>query len=141
MLPLADVVTPNLFEAAQLADIKPIETLEDAKKAAIKIHQLGAKIVVIKAVPYDDELIAELIFNGEAFGAFTHHKLDLVNHYTHGAGCTFSASITAQIARGRDPLAAIADSSAYVYNAIAQSEELNQYTGALVADRQTIENE
>jgi len=138
LLPLADIVTPNLFEAAQLAGMDTITTLEEAQQAAIKIHQLGAKIVVIKAVPHEDGLIAELVFNGEAFGSFTHHHLSMENHYTHGAGCTFSACITAQVAQGRDPLAAIADASAYVYNGIAHSEKLNAFTGAILPDRQVL---
>lgn len=137
LLPLATVVTPNLFEAAELANVSPIIDLEDAKKAAILIHQQGAKFVVIKAVPYDDELIAEVVFNGNGFACFTHPKLEA--SYNHGAGCTFSASIAAQLAKGKEELQAIADASAYVFNAIAKSEALNEYTGAILADRQIIE--
>ncbi|MGL5043213.1 MAG: bifunctional hydroxymethylpyrimidine kinase/phosphomethylpyrimidine kinase [Culicoidibacterales bacterium] len=138
LLPLATVVTPNLFEAAQLADMETITTLEQAKKAAMIIHQLGSEFVVIKAVPYDDELIAEVVFNGSGFACFTHPKLDTT--FNHGAGCTFSASITAQLAKGKPALQAIADASAYVFNAIANSEPLNQYTGAILPDRQILED-
>ncbi|GBU11060.1 hydroxy-methylpyrimidine kinase and hydroxy-phosphomethylpyrimidine kinase [Erysipelotrichaceae bacterium] len=134
LVPLATVLTPNLFEAAQLAKVDPIKTLEDAKKAAIILHSHGAKFVVIKAVPYDDELIAEVVFNGTTFACFTHPKLD--SSYNHGAGCTFSASIAAQLAKGKEELQAIADASSYVFSAIAKSEKLNEFTGALVPDRQ-----
>ena len=48
LLPYATVVTPNLFEAAQLAGMEKIDTLEEAKEAAKKICDLGAKNVVIK---------------------------------------------------------------------------------------------
>ena len=141
LVPLADVITPNLFEAAQLADMPIITNIDEAKEAAIRIHRLGAKVVVIKAVPYEDGLIAELVFNGEAFGAFTHHHLDMGNHFSLGAGCTFSAAITAQVAKGRDHITAIADASAYVYNAIAESERLNEFTGALVPFNQALKEE
>jgi phosphomethylpyrimidine kinase len=136
LLPLADIITPNLFEAAQLADMQELATLEDAKNAAIVIHKLGAKIVVIKAVPYDDELICELAFDGEKFACFTHPKIDTT--FNHGAGCTFSASITAQLAMGKESFAAIADASGYVFAAIKNGERLNQYTGAIVPERQII---
>lgn len=130
LLPLATVVTPNLFEATQLAGMSTIKTLQDAKYAAIKIHELGAKFVVIKAVPYDDELVAELVFDGQTFGCFTHPLFE--NVYNHGAGCTFSASIAAQLGKQKEPLQAIADASAFVVEAIKQSEPLNAFTGAII---------
>lgn len=130
LLPFATVVTPNLFEAAQLAGMPTINTLQEAKHAAIAIHGLGAKYVVIKAVPYDDELVAELVFDGHAFGCFTHPLFD--NVYNHGAGCTFSASIAAQLGKQKEPLQAIADASAFVVEAIKQSEPLNTFAGAII---------
>ena len=48
LLPKALVVTPNLFEAEQLSGMKNVETLDDMKKAAIKIHALGVPYVLIK---------------------------------------------------------------------------------------------
>ena len=48
MVPIAMVVTPNLFEASQLAQVPPIKTIDEMKEAAKKIHELGAKYVLIK---------------------------------------------------------------------------------------------
>lgn len=132
LLPLASVVTPNQFEAAQLAGMEKVTTLEEAKEAAIKIHALGPEIVVIKAVPQDD-LIAELVFDGNVFGSFTHPQLE--NKYSHGAGCTFSAAITAQLASGKPALQSIAAASSYVFSAIHNSEIINEFYGVLVPEK------
>ena len=129
LVPLATVLTPNRFEAAQLSGLPVVATMEDAKKAAIAIHALGAEFVVIKAVPTDDGLLAELLFDGKVFATFTHPQLE--GKYTHGAGCTFAAAITAQLATGKPVRESIADASAYVFNAISHSEPINEYYGVL----------
>ena len=48
LIPIATVVTPNLFEAGQLAELGLLTDLDDMKKAAKIIHEKGAKIVVVK---------------------------------------------------------------------------------------------
>ena len=49
LVPIADVVTPNSFEAAYLADMDRVETVEEVEKAARRIHALGARHVIIKS--------------------------------------------------------------------------------------------
>ena len=71
LLPYATVVTPNLFEAAQLSGMEKIDTLEEAKEAAKKICDLGAKNVVIKGRKFfAGEKSIDFLYNGKDFEFF-----------------------------------------------------------------------
>lgn len=99
LTPLATVVTPNLFEAGVLSGLGKLTTLEDMKKAAIKIHELGAKNIVIKggkALAGDKAI--DLFYDGSTFNVLKSEKI--APAYNHGAGCTFAAAITAGLAQG-----------------------------------------
>ncbi len=100
IIPLATVVTPNRMEAEKLSGIK-IETIEDAKKAAKHIaEELGAKAVVVKGGHIlGGESIDILYFNG-TYKEFRAPRI--VNGCTHGTGCSFSAAIAAELAKGRN---------------------------------------
>ena len=65
LVPRATIVTPNLFEAAQLAGVAPIKTIDDMKNAAEKIHALGAKNVLIKGgSKLNHEKAIDLFYDG-----------------------------------------------------------------------------
>src|SRR5690606_26997985 len=99
LLPRATIVTPNLFEAWQLAKTGPIKTIDDMKEAAVKILDQGAKNVVIKGgkgLNYDKAV--DLFYDGQEFVLLEKEKLETT--YNHGAGCTFAAAITANLAKG-----------------------------------------
>lgn len=92
LLPLALAVTPNVFEAERLSGLK-IRDMEDAKKAAKKIYDLGAKAVIVTGGHLEG---TDVLYDGE----FTYIEGKLVKGGTHGSGCTHSAAITAEIAKG-----------------------------------------
>src|SRR4051812_16097657 len=93
LTPLATIVTPNLFEASQLAKVAPIKTIDDMKEAAKKINELGAKYVLIKGgSKLQHEKAIDLLFDGKEFKIYESERVDTT--YIHGAGCTFSAAIT-----------------------------------------------
>lgn len=128
LVPLATVITPNLFEAGQLSDLGTLHTLDDMKKAAEVIHSNGAKIVVIKggkALPGENAI--DLVYDGTDFLTLTAKKIANPTH--HGAGCTFAAAITAGIARGLSPIDAIKKAKEFVTEAIEAGFEYNQYVG------------
>lgn len=127
LAPLATVITPNLFEAAQLADMESIGTLEEVKEAAGKIKALGAKYVWIKGGGSIGDTAVDVLFDGKDF-----HMLDsekFATDYTHGAGCTSSAAICAGLAKGRDVLTAVQDAKRFITNAIRESFALNEFVG------------
>ncbi|MFC7373560.1 pyridoxine/pyridoxal/pyridoxamine kinase [Fictibacillus iocasae] len=128
LVPKATVVTPNLFEAAQLAGMEPITTIDQMKEAAQKIQQNGAQFVVITAGgKFEHEKAIDLLYDGENFEILEGDRID--TSYTHGAGCTFSAAIAAELAKGAHPKDAIYTAKEFVTAAIKESFPLNEYVG------------
>lgn len=131
LVPRATVVTPNLFEAAQLAGTMPIKTIDDMKKAAINIHALGAKFVLIKGGnKLDHDKAIDLLFDGKDFEILESERVDTT--YTHGAGCSSSAAIAAELAQGKPVREAIYLAKDYITAAIKHSWKLNEYVGPVM---------
>lgn len=128
LTPIATVVTPNLFEASQLAKTKPIKTIDEMKEAAAKIHELGAKYVLIKGgSKLQHDKAVDLLFDGKEYKLYENERID--TPYIHGAGCTFSAAITAQLAKGKTVLEAIDTAKDFITEAIKHGWRLNEYVG------------
>lgn len=129
LVPLADVITPNIFEAAALTGVKDILTLEGMKKAAAILHEQGAKNVFIKGgAKLGGETALDVFFDGKNFEVLASPLL--ATTYTHGAGCTTAAAVTASLAKGDAPLTAVRKAKEFVTRAIANGFALNQYVGA-----------
>ncbi|MBN6884957.1 pyridoxine kinase [Cytobacillus horneckiae] len=128
LVPLATVVTPNLFEASQLAQTKPIKTIEDMKEAAEKIHALGPKYVLIKGgSKLKTEKAVDLLYDGKEFKFLEAELID--TPYIHGAGCTYSSAITAELAKGKSVEEAVDVAKDFITAAISHGFKLNQYVG------------
>jgi hydroxymethylpyrimidine/phosphomethylpyrimidine kinase len=127
MLPLAEVVTPNLHEAAALAGI-PVETEAEMQEAARRIHAHGARHVLVKGGHLKDSA-TDVLWDGRALTRFPGARLDSNN--THGTGCTFSAAIAAGLAHGRPLHDAIREAKAYVTAAIREGFPAGRGVGAL----------
>lgn len=127
ILPLALVVTPNLPEAEALAGI-PVTERSDMEEAARRIHALGPRYVLIKGGHLKGDAV-DLLWNGREATEFTAPRVDTVN--THGTGCTFSAAITASLARGQALGDAIRSAKAYVTRAIREGFQAGRGVGQL----------
>ncbi|MCL0063435.1 bifunctional hydroxymethylpyrimidine kinase/phosphomethylpyrimidine kinase [Peptococcaceae bacterium] len=114
LLPITHLVTPNLYEASIIAEIE-ISTVSDMKKAAKIIKSMGASNVLIKGGHLQGDAI-DILYTGDEFVEFTSPRLS--NIHTHGTGCTFSASIASNLARGFDLKRSISKSKEYITNAI-----------------------
>ncbi|ASR46209.1 bifunctional hydroxymethylpyrimidine kinase/phosphomethylpyrimidine kinase [Paenibacillus kribbensis] len=130
LLPLALVVTPNIPEAEALTGIS-IRTMEDRREAARHISNMGPKFVVIKGGHADESensrQIVDLLFDGTAFTELGGKRVRTV--HTHGTGCTFSAAITAELAKGRSVSEAISSGKAFIQAAIEEPLQLGQGHG------------
>lgn len=127
LAPLATVITPNLFEAAQLAGMGPITDLEGVKEAARRIKDLGPKYVWIKGGAAIGGTAVDLLFDGREYQLMESERF--AEAYTHGAGCTSSAAICAGLAKGRDVPTAVRDAKRFITNAIRESFPINQFVG------------
>jgi len=126
-LPLAEVVTPNLHEAAALADMA-VDNEADMEEAARRIRALGPRNVLVKGGHLKDAA-TDILWDGRAFRRYTAPRLDSPN--THGTGCTLSAAIAAGLARGRTLGDAVEEAKRYVTAAIAGGFQAGRGVGAL----------
>ena len=117
LIPLAVIVTPNLPEAEQLTGIHGTR-LNDLKEAAKRIVGLGARSVVIKG-GHRKGPATDLFYDGKKFRSFSAARVRTKN--THGTGCTFSAAIAANLARGEKLERAVAHAKTYMTRAIRKS--------------------
>ena len=97
LLPLCDLVTPNIPEAEALAGIR-IRRDSDRRLAAGLIAGLGARAVLIKGGHAPGAEVRDLYFDGRFFTEFVTPRIR--TRATHGTGCTLSAAIAANLARG-----------------------------------------
>lgn len=123
------ITTPNISEAEILSDIK-INSREDMIRAAEKIHKLGPKCVVIKGghLPFNN-LVVDLIYSKDKIEYLENPFIQTKN--THGIGCTFSAAITANIAKGFDTFSSIKNARAYIQNALQNEIQIGNGFGPL----------
>lgn len=97
LIPQAEIITPNMYEASLLLNNRVLETVEDLKRAAKDLHVLGAKHVLVKGGRLDGPAV-DVLFDGQDLTTFTAPRIKTVN--TSGAGCTYSAAIAANLAKG-----------------------------------------
>ena len=115
LVPRAYIVTPNLPEAEALVGF-PVEEEDAVKRAARQIVEMGAKAVVIKGGHGTGEESIDWLYDGRRFSRFAAPRVASRN--THGTGCTFSAAIAAQLARGAELEAALRSAKRYLSAAL-----------------------
>lgn len=125
VLPLADLLTPNIPEAEEITGAK-IETLDDMKAAALKIHEMGCHAVLVKGGHYVGDA-SDVLFDGEVFHFFTTKRIYTKN--THGTGCTLSSAIASNLANGLPMAEAVRRAKEYVTVAIEHALELGKGCG------------
>ncbi|HEX2049357.1 MAG TPA: bifunctional hydroxymethylpyrimidine kinase/phosphomethylpyrimidine kinase [Actinomycetota bacterium] len=118
LIPLAEVVTPNAFEAGELLG-GTVDTIADARKAAEELHALGPASVVVKGGHLDDERAVDVFYDGRDVVEISGPRYDTED--THGTGCALSASIAAQLAHGDTALDAVRAGKAFVSEAIRRA--------------------
>ena len=115
LFPLARLVTPNIHEAQRIAGMD-IRSLEDAREAARRIQQMGCANVLVKGGHLSAKPATDLLYDGKKFTVFEGEFIDTPN--THGTGCTYSAAIAAQLAKGAGLSDAVRNAKTYTTEAI-----------------------
>lgn len=122
LLPMAHLITPNLPEASVLLG-RNITTRAHMPQAAEDLLALGARAVLLKGGHLCDTHSDDFFMDAQQ-----HRWLTAPRHAsrnTHGTGCTLSAAISAHLAKGQPPAAAVANSKAYIQAAIAAADTLH----------------
>jgi hydroxymethylpyrimidine/phosphomethylpyrimidine kinase len=129
LVPLATIVTPNLHEAAALTG-HPVTTIDDMEGAARKLLDMGPHAVLIKGghLGQSDEIVDVLVTRADT-RHFVHPRLE--SSSTHGTGCTLSAAITAELARGTHLESAVEHAIDFVRRAIEQAPPIGNGHGPL----------
>jgi len=128
LLPLAMAVTPNIPEAEALSG-RRIASIEDARAAAFRIHELGAASVIITGGHARGDEIVDLLFDGTLFTELQIARVPV--HGTHGTGCTFASAVAASLAHGAAVVDAVARAQSYVAGALAHALSLGTRPGPL----------
>jgi len=122
LMPLADVVTPNLPEAAVLLGCD-LPDLVDLQEAARRLARRGSKSVLIKGGHASGSRSSDLLFLTDTgqFISIDAERIDSRN--THGTGCTLSSAIAAFLSRGEEIPAAVQKAKLYITEAIRRGKE------------------
>ena len=128
LMPVADVVTPNLYEASVLTGRPLAEDEEEMIIQAKMICDLGANNVLIKGGHGDGEQCADYL-HGKNIGAWFRENRVATNN-THGTGCSLSSAIAANLAHGKSLQDAVASAKTWLTHAIMASDELNVGKGS-----------
>lgn len=115
LLACAELVTPNVPEAERLSGIK-IKSVSDMRRAARAISKFGPRAVLVKGGHLKEKEITDLLYVDGKFREFKGPRV--ASEATHGTGCSFSAAITAELAKGAYLHEAIASARKFIEGAI-----------------------
>jgi hydroxymethylpyrimidine/phosphomethylpyrimidine kinase len=128
LIPLADVVTPNVDEAAVITGLK-VKDLEDMKAACGKLHEMGAQAVVITGGHLDKaiDLLSFTTKRGIEQEIFKAERQR--SNSTHGTGCAFATAMACHLALDRGIAEAALLAKTYVAAAISYGHPLGKGIG------------
>lgn len=121
LVPITQVITPNLPEAAVLIAGPTPATLTEMREAVQDLHRLGPNWVLLKGGHLLDQDSTDLLFDGRTITELSVPRIATRN--THGTGCTLSAAIAALLPRF-DTVEAVRRAKAYLTAALAASDRL-----------------
>ena len=125
VVPLADLITPNIPEAEKMTGMT-IHNHNDMRQAAKLIHSMGCRAVVVKGGHSEGDAV-DILFDGTDFFEFPAPRID--SKHTHGTGCTFSSAIASNLALGHPVHKAVEKAKQYINIAIAHAPKLGKGNG------------
>ncbi len=128
LIPRAFLLTPNLDEAAALVGF-PVEDRRAMLRAAEKLAALGAVNVLVKGGHLRGDALDVLRLASGEVREYTAPRIE--TRHTHGSGCTYSAAITAELAKGTPLAEAVARAKAFITEAIRTAPGLGGGEGPL----------
>jgi hydroxymethylpyrimidine/phosphomethylpyrimidine kinase len=130
LIPLADVLTPNINEASTLTGLR-VTDIEEMKAAAAKLHELGCPAVVVTGGHLEKatDLLSLKTAQGIEYEVFKAERQR--SNSTHGTGCAFATAMACHLALGRGLAEAALLAKTYVTAAISYGHDLGRGTGPL----------
>lgn len=122
LLPMADILTPNLPEAAHLLGREMATDEAEMLEQGRALLSLGPRAVLMKGGHGAGEICTDLLISADGVQEMRAPRISTRN--THGTGCTLSAAIAAGLARGRDLPTAVTAAHDYLQAAIAAADSL-----------------
>ncbi|KAH0911655.1 hypothetical protein HID58_034976 [Brassica napus] len=123
LLPLADIITPNVKEASALLGGVRIQTVAEMRSAAKSLHQMGPRFVLVKGGDLPDSSDSvDVYFDGNEFHEL--HSPRIATRNTHGTGCTLASCIAAELAKGSNMLSAVKVAKRFVDSALNYSKDI-----------------
>jgi hydroxymethylpyrimidine/phosphomethylpyrimidine kinase len=127
LLPLAEVITPNLPEAARLAGLPVATDIAEMRRTARRLVEAGARAALVKGGHLGGAEAIDILDDGREVLEMSAPRIATEN--THGTGCTLSSAIAAYLAAGAPLAEAVRAAKAYLTEALRRSGELNVGTG------------
>ncbi len=127
LVPLATLLTPNLAEAAALTG-RQVSTVEAMREAARALADAGAKNVLVKGGHLAGPAL-DVLYSDNQFLELSAPRVP--TPHTHGTGCTYSAAITALLARGVPLVPAVEQAKRWITRAIESNPGLGHGAGPL----------
>jgi hydroxymethylpyrimidine/phosphomethylpyrimidine kinase len=121
LFPIADIITPNMDEAAILAGME-VKTLNEMLAAGEKILKYGCKNILLKGGHQETSRITSLLIS-ENQEVISYETEKFITDNTHGSGCTLSSAVAAYMARGENLKDAVAKAQQYVFEAIKNGKD------------------
>ena len=128
MLPICDLLTPNLHEAAKLTETKLASSNQEMRDQATKLLEMGAKAVLIKGGHGDGAECADVLIDKSGETWLSSVRIETNN--THGTGCSLSSAIAANLAKEMTMETAVSSAKDWLTGAIGASDQLNVGQGS-----------
>ncbi len=117
LIPLADIITPNLPEASVLLG-RAVTTRVDMDQAAKDLSDLGCRHVLLKGGHLADDNSLDLLFSADNGQVQELPGRRVLTPNSHGTGCTLSSAVCACLARGMDIVEAVEHAKTYITGAL-----------------------
>jgi hydroxymethylpyrimidine/phosphomethylpyrimidine kinase len=130
LMPLSEVVTPNLEEASAMTGLK-VTSLAEMREAAKRLHALGAANVVVTGGHLERAIDLLSFSTGQGTEQEVFKAERLRSNATHGTGCAFATALACHLAQGRGLPEAALLAKVYVSAAIANAHPLGHGVGPL----------
>lgn len=127
ILPGADLLTPNLPEAARLLNQSEAATADQMVAQARCLLDMGPKAVLMKGGHGAGDICSDALVTAQGVAWLSAPRIDTRN--THGTGCSYAAAIAAQLAHGAPLAIAVQAAHSYLHEAIRAADRLSIGTG------------